>query len=153
MSSDTYAKIQDNVGDVINQAAWEEIKKVGAEEARLARECGDINSDGMPAITVIAEGAWSKRSYKNKYDASSGVAAIVLHRTGKVLNVGVKDKICATCACTLQESLADTCLPKRKIGRCGHLRDVPVKGMTAKLVLPLVEPDSTDNKNDRIETF
>ncbi|KAH8018343.1 hypothetical protein HPB51_003064 [Rhipicephalus microplus] len=58
--------ILDNVGDVINQAAWEEIKKVGAEEARLARECGDINSDGMPAITVIAEGAWSKRSYKNK---------------------------------------------------------------------------------------
>ncbi|XP_075733144.1 uncharacterized protein LOC142775572 [Rhipicephalus microplus] len=54
---------------------------------------------------------------------------------------------------TSWESLADTCLPKRKIGRCGHLRDVSVKGMTAKLVLPLVEPDSTDNKNDRIETF
>ncbi|XP_049268013.1 uncharacterized protein LOC125756965 [Rhipicephalus sanguineus] len=92
MSSDTYAKIQDNVGDFINQAAWDEMKKAGAEEARLARECGEIDNDGVPMITVVADGAWSKRSYKNKYDASSGVAAIIGHRTGKVLYIGVKNK-------------------------------------------------------------
>ncbi|KAL3243354.1 hypothetical protein MRX96_020615 [Rhipicephalus microplus] len=50
-------------------------------------------------------------------------------------------------------SLADTGLPKRKVGRLGHLRDVPVKGKTAKLVLPLAEADSTDDKNDRTGIF
>lgn len=79
MSSDTYAKIQDNVGDFINQAAWDEMKKAGAEEARLARECGEIDNDGVPTITVVADGAWSKRSYKNKYDASSGVVSAQIY--------------------------------------------------------------------------
>ncbi|XP_077512016.1 uncharacterized protein LOC144122934 [Amblyomma americanum] len=55
MSSDTYTKIEDNVGHIINQAAWEEVKRAGAEEARLARECGNIDSDGTPTIAVIAD--------------------------------------------------------------------------------------------------
>lgn len=33
-------------------------KKAGAEAARLAREFGDLDNDGVPMITDIADGAW-----------------------------------------------------------------------------------------------
>jgi len=38
------------------------------EEAKLAIENGDVREDGVPMITVIADIAWSKRSYKSNYN-------------------------------------------------------------------------------------
>jgi len=42
----------------------------------MALECGDIDVDGTPVITVVANGQWSKRSYRTKYDALSGAVSI-----------------------------------------------------------------------------
>jgi len=39
---------------------------------KLAFEAGDIDSDGTPMCPVVADGQWSKRNYKTKYDAFSG---------------------------------------------------------------------------------
>ncbi|KAH9367529.1 hypothetical protein HPB48_009083 [Haemaphysalis longicornis] len=75
MSSHTYSKEQEDPSGVIDKVAWEELKKAGAEEARLARESGDVDNNGLPTITVVVPGAWCKRSYKNKYDASSGAVS------------------------------------------------------------------------------
>ena len=40
---------------------------------------------GVPAITVILDGGWSKRSHKHSYNAKSGVG-IIIHseNTGKI---------------------------------------------------------------------
>jgi flagellar basal body rod protein FlgC len=46
------------------------------EEAKIAIENGDINENGVPMITVIADGAWSKRSYRTNYNALSGVVSM-----------------------------------------------------------------------------
>jgi len=46
---------------------------LGIEEKKLAIEDGNLNSDGVPMITVVADGSWCKRSYKTKYDSLSGV--------------------------------------------------------------------------------
>lgn len=48
------------------------MKEAGEEERRLAIESGSLDVDGIPIITVVADGQWSKRSYKTKYDALSG---------------------------------------------------------------------------------
>jgi hypothetical protein len=48
-------------------------------------------------VTVVADGAWSKRSYKSNYNASSGVASIVGYRTKKYLFMSVRNKYCAIC--------------------------------------------------------
>lgn len=48
------------------------MKQAGEEEKQIAIKCGNVNSDGIPMCTVIADGQWSKRSYKTKYDALSG---------------------------------------------------------------------------------
>lgn len=45
---------------------------VGNEERQFALESGNIDVDGTPICTVVADGQWSKRSYKTKYDALSG---------------------------------------------------------------------------------
>lgn len=46
--------------------------KAGNEEKQLALQCGNTDADGTPMCTVVADGQWSKRSYKTKYDALSG---------------------------------------------------------------------------------
>ncbi|XP_025421225.1 uncharacterized protein LOC112691280, partial [Sipha flava] len=62
-----------SIAKAVNEVAWDEIKKSGEEERKLAIQYGDIDIDGVPMITVVADGQWSKRSYKTKYDALSGV--------------------------------------------------------------------------------
>lgn len=73
LSCDNYIAIQKHVADIIHESPWEEMKIAGEEEKRLAIECGNLDSDGTPMCTVIADGQWSKRSYRKKYDALSGV--------------------------------------------------------------------------------
>jgi hypothetical protein len=63
----------------------------------LAEERGSFH-EGIPAITVIVDGGWSKRSHKHSYNANSGVAIIVGKETGKLLHVGVRNKFCTACA-------------------------------------------------------
>ncbi|KAF0701763.1 Uncharacterized protein FWK35_00036722, partial [Aphis craccivora] len=102
MSNKSYQKFHQFLSKQIENTAWESIELAGKEEARLAIENGDINSNGIPMITVVADGAWSKRSYKRNYNAASGVACIVGYRTKKVLFVGVRNKYCSICqkSCT-----------------------------------------------------
>ncbi len=52
----------------------------------------------MPAITVIVDGGWSKRSHRHSYNANSGVAIIIGKETGKLLFIGVRNKYCTACA-------------------------------------------------------
>jgi len=75
LSCDKYIKMQNNIAKIIHESTREEMKKSGEEEKRLAIECGDIDSDGIPMCMVVADGQWSKRSYGKKYDALSGVVS------------------------------------------------------------------------------
>jgi hypothetical protein len=49
------------------------MKITGDEERYLAIEAGVVDIDGIPICTVVADGQFSKCSYKTKYDALSGV--------------------------------------------------------------------------------
>ena len=53
--------------------------------------------EGVPAITVIIDGGWSKRSHSHSYNAKSGVAIILGRRTGKLLHIGIRNKYCTAC--------------------------------------------------------
>ena len=43
---------------------------------------------GVPAVTVIADGSWSKLSHKHSYNAKSEVAIIIGKATRKMLHMG-----------------------------------------------------------------
>lgn len=56
----------------MHATAWDEMKKAGDEEREIALKNGVLDEDGIPMCTVVADGQWSKRSYKTKYNAFSG---------------------------------------------------------------------------------
>lgn len=52
---------------------------------------------GLPIIDVYVDGVWCARSYGTNFKASSGTAAIIGRKTGKVLYMAVKNKYCLVC--------------------------------------------------------
>ncbi len=54
------------------------MQKAGEEEKKIALELGNVDTDGVPLITVVADGQWSKRSYKTKFNAFSGAVCNIL---------------------------------------------------------------------------
>ena len=77
--------------------------EAGCEEKRIAEEKGSFH-EGVPAITVIVDGGWSKRSHKHSYNAKSGVSIIIGKETGKLLYLGVRNKHCHCCSRGIPES-------------------------------------------------
>ncbi|XP_069120879.1 uncharacterized protein [Argopecten irradians] len=68
------------------------------EEKQIAISKGSYHQ-GVPAITVICDGGWSKRSHKHSYNALGGVAIIIGSETKKILHIGVRNKHCYICSC------------------------------------------------------
>ncbi|KAF0704309.1 YqaJ domain-containing protein, partial [Aphis craccivora] len=95
MCNTTYQKEHEFVANNTHITTWESIEEAGKEEARLAIENVEVNSNGIPLITIVADGAWSKRSYKHNYSVLSGVACIVAYRTKKLLFIGVRNMYCS----------------------------------------------------------
>ena len=73
------------------------IAEAGEEERKLAIQRKDYHQ-GVPAITVIADGGWSKRSHRHSYNARSGVAVIFGKETKKLLYLAVRNKYCSICS-------------------------------------------------------
>lgn len=78
MSNKLYQNYHYSIYKHLNELALNEMLLAGKEEAKLALEKGEVDHLGRPKIAVVADGAWSKRSYKTKYNALSGVVSTVL---------------------------------------------------------------------------
>ena len=72
------------------------MKAAGEEEWRIAIEQNSYHHE-VPAITVILDGGWSKRTHRHSYNALSVVGVIFGKQTGKLLYIGVRNKFCAAC--------------------------------------------------------
>ena len=81
---------------MVADTAEESMKEAGREERRLAIE-NDQYHQGVPAITVVVDGGWSKRSNRHSYNAKSGVGVIIGLQTQKLLYIGVRNKACTSC--------------------------------------------------------
>lgn len=97
LNSIQYQKYHGYLENLVQNVLLQEMHNAGEEEAKIATEKGDVGPDGIPFITVIADGAWSKRSYKSNYNALSGVAVIIGEATKKILHLGIKNKFCIVC--------------------------------------------------------
>lgn len=81
---------------IFKKTAMENMKLAGESEKQLALEKNEV-INGIPYITVIADGSWMKRSYDNAYDSLSDIGAIIGYCTGKILFVGIRNKYCTLC--------------------------------------------------------
>ncbi|KAH9637625.1 hypothetical protein HF086_007339 [Spodoptera exigua] len=93
-----YDKVQNKIYDDWRSTAISVMEAAGKRERDAAIAEGRVNKNGIACIDVIADGAWSKRSYNTNFSALSGAAAIIGKRFGEVLFIGVKNKYCCICA-------------------------------------------------------
>ena len=97
MSKKSFTQTERSIGEWWRLQLQDAMITAGKEEKKLAVERGDYY-EGVPAITVIVDGGWSKRSHRHSYNAKSGVAIIIGKKTGKLLYIGVRNKFCTACA-------------------------------------------------------
>ena len=81
------------------------MQKVATEEREHAINMNSYHQ-GIPAITVVVDGGWSKRSHKHSYNAKSGVAVIFGRHTKRLLHLGVRNKFCSVCAISTNKACA-----------------------------------------------
>ena len=97
MTKASFISTEKDIGEQWKRELHQLMVEAGREEKRLAEERGDYH-EGVPAVTVIVDGGWSKRSHKHSYNAKSGVGIIIGKETGKLLHIGVRNKYCHACA-------------------------------------------------------
>ena len=96
MHEHMFTVLEDKIGSWWENVLKDEMEKAGAEEKRIAIEKGNFH-EGLPAITVICDGGWSKRTHKHTYDANGRVAVIFGAATNKLLYIGIRNKLCCIC--------------------------------------------------------
>ena len=60
---------------MFEQVVEDNLLTAGREERSLAIAQGTFH-DGVPAVTVVVDGGWSKWSHKHSYNAKSAVGVI-----------------------------------------------------------------------------
>jgi hypothetical protein len=97
MTQTTYTAIEEEISKWWQTVLEEDLVAAGVEERMLAIQRGDFHQ-GVPAITVICDGGWSKRTHKHTYNAAGGVAVVIGACTSKLLHIGVRNKNCYICS-------------------------------------------------------
>ncbi len=129
----TFLKIVNQIGEAWEKILAEEMVKARKEDKKLALQRKDV-VNGYPAITVIIEGEWSKRSHKHSYNAKSGVAIILGYETKKMLYMGVRNKFCSIFMVAINKGVApkkDTCFKNWSGSSCSMETDISVSGFNA----------------------
>ena len=97
MNKRMFSQTEHFLGEQMKIRLLEAMQEAADEEKEHAIETQDYH-DGVPAITVVADAGWSKRTHKHSYNAKSGVAVIFGAHTKKLVFLGVRNKYCCICA-------------------------------------------------------
>ena len=97
MTKPSFVAAEKRIGEWWSTLLEDSMRQAGQEERQIAISKG-CTCLGDPAITVILDGGWSKRSHKHSYNAKSGVGIIIGLETQKILFMGVRNKYCAVCS-------------------------------------------------------
>ena len=96
MSKQSFVTTEQTIGkwwwDLFNESTL----AAGNRERELAIQENSYH-EGVPAITVVVDAGWSKRTHKHTYNALSAVGVIFGQKTGKLLYMGVRNKYCSVC--------------------------------------------------------
>ena len=101
MTKASFISTERDIGEWWRTELVETMKAAGKAEKQLAEQRGDYN-EGIPSVTDIVDGGWSKCSHKHSYNAKSGVG-IIGKETRKLLHIGVRNKYCTACALSIAE--------------------------------------------------
>ena len=96
MTKASFVLTERHIGEWWWELLQESMKAAGEEEKNMAIANNNFHQN-VPAITVIVDGGWSKRTNKHNYNAKSGVGIIIGKATGKILFMGIRNKFCSIC--------------------------------------------------------
>uniref|UniRef100_A0A1B0DE29 Mutator-like transposase domain-containing protein n=1 Tax=Phlebotomus papatasi TaxID=29031 RepID=A0A1B0DE29_PHLPP len=88
LSTPTFRNIQEKLINHVEEVSAESCFLAAQEEKQYALENGNVDDDGVPFITVVLDGMWTRRSYGSQYNSASGCATIIGYHTKKVLFMG-----------------------------------------------------------------
>lgn len=77
-SQDIYNKSHYIVCKSYEESAAKNIEAAAKEEIQLAISAGEIDTNGTPVISVVADRSWCKRSYRTTYNSLSGAVSIIV---------------------------------------------------------------------------
>ena len=97
LSTPTFVNLERIMGTKFEATVNQQLLTAGQKERQLAIAQGNYHHR-VPAITVVVDGGWSKRSHKHSYNANSGVGVIFGAATKALLFIGVRNKYCSICA-------------------------------------------------------
>ena len=97
MRKEVFTKTEKFLGEAMKQQLLQSMAEAGQKENKRAIAANHFHQ-GVPLISVVADGGWSKRSHKHSYNAKSGVAVIFGLETKQLLFLGVRNKYCSICA-------------------------------------------------------
>lgn len=97
MSKKCFTTTERTIGEWWRECLQQSMAEAGKLERQLAIERDEYH-EGVPAISVVVDGGWSKRSHRHSYNAKSGVGIIIGLATKKILHISVRNKYCAGCA-------------------------------------------------------
>ena len=96
MRKQLYKNTEDFLGKAMKEQLLDSMRLAGEAEKELAIAKNQFHQ-GVPYISVVADGGWSKRSHKHSYNAKSGVGVIFGLNTKRLLFMGVRNKYCSVC--------------------------------------------------------
>jgi hypothetical protein len=128
LSARAFTNIENGVGKWWEFLVNQQMLLAANEEKARAIDRNDFHEE-VPAISVVADGGWSKRTHKHSYNALGGVAIVVGAETGKILHLGVRQKYCLTCV------KADGTGEEPKPHDCFHDWEESSQSMEADIIL------------------
>ena len=84
MTKASFVSTERHIGEWWWELLQESMQAAGEEERNMAIANNSFHQN-VPAITVILDGEWSKRTHRHNYNAKSGVGIIIGKTTGKIL--------------------------------------------------------------------
>lgn len=77
MSRMTFDKHQRSLEKAVHEVTEESMTAAAKEEMAHAVATGQVTAEGYGLVTVVADGMWSKRSYRTNYNANSGMVGSI----------------------------------------------------------------------------
>ena len=101
LSGPCFIEMEELIGTAFEDMVSKELLVAGQVEKELAIANNSYHGGGdncAPAITVVVDAGWNKRSHRHSYNANSGVGVIFGAATTRLLYIGVRNKYCLMCA-------------------------------------------------------
>ena len=102
LSKKGFMHLECSLGTIFEATVSQQLLSAGKQERQLAVLNGCYHN-GVPAITVVVDAGWSKRSHKHSYNIKSGVGVIFGTATKNLLFIGVRKQI-LFCMCSKRTS-------------------------------------------------